>query len=75
MAKGFSISKTAVWGLMGLLILGLGGFGAVNLSGNVRSVGTVGDKSIPIDQYARELSQEIRAIEAQTRQSLPFAQA
>ena len=75
MAKGSSISKTAVWILMGLLILGLGGFGAVNLSGNVRSIGTVGDKIIPIDQYARDLSQEIRAIEAQTGQQLPFAQA
>ncbi|MGC1495256.1 MAG: peptidyl-prolyl cis-trans isomerase [Sulfitobacter sp.] len=73
MAKGSSISKTAVWILMGLLILGLGGFGAVNLSGNVRSIGTVGDKPIPIDQYARQLSQEIRAIEAQSGQSLPFA--
>ncbi len=75
MAKGSSISKTAVWILMGLLILGLGGFGAVNLSGNLRSIGTVGDKTISIDQYARDLSQEIRAIEAQTRQSLPFARA
>jgi peptidyl-prolyl cis-trans isomerase D len=75
MALGSSISKTAVWVLMGLLIIGLGGFGAVNLSGNVRSVGTVGDKSIPIDQYARELSQEIRAIEAQTGQTLPFVRA
>ncbi|MGJ8615797.1 MAG: peptidyl-prolyl cis-trans isomerase [Sulfitobacter sp.] len=75
MAKGSSISKTAVWILMGLLILGLGGFGAVNLSGNIRSIGTVGDKPIPVDQYARLLSQEIRAIEAQTRQTLPFAQA
>lgn len=75
MAKGFSISKTAVWILMGLLILGLGGFGAVNLSGNVRTIGTVGDKSIPVDQYARDLSEEIRAIERQTGQPLPFARA
>lgn len=75
MAKGFSISKTAVWILMGLLILGLGGFGAVNLSGNVRTIGTVGDKSIPVDQYARNLSEEIRAIERQTGQPLPFARA
>ncbi len=74
MAKGSSISKTAVWVLMGLLILGLGGFGAVNLSGNVRSIGTVGDKQIPIDQYARELSQEIRAIEAQNGQTMAFTQ-
>lgn len=75
MAKGSSLSKTAVWVLMGLLILGLGGFGAVNLSGNIRSIGSVGSKSIPVDQYARQLQNEIRAIEAQTGQQLPFAQA
>ncbi|UOA15017.1 MULTISPECIES: peptidyl-prolyl cis-trans isomerase [Sulfitobacter] len=73
--KGFSFSKTAVWALMGLLILGLGGFGAINLSGNLRSIGSVGDKSISVDQYARQLQQEIRAIEAQTGESLPFARA
>jgi len=76
MAKGSnSLSKTAVWILLGLLILGLGGFGATNLSGTVRSVGAVGDKSISVDTYARQLQQEIRAIEAQTREVLPFAQA
>ncbi|WP_339818056.1 peptidyl-prolyl cis-trans isomerase [Sulfitobacter dubius] len=73
--KGFSFSKTAVWALMALLILGLGGFGAINLSGNLRSIGSVGDKSISVDQYARQLQQEIRAIEAQTGESLPFARA
>ncbi len=75
MAKGSSITKTAVWILMGLLILGLGGFGAINLSGSVRSIGSVGDKTLSVDQYARELSQEIRAIEAQSGQQLPFARA
>ena len=75
MAKGNSISRTAVWVLMGLLILGLGGFGAVNLSGNIRTIGSVGDKPIPVDQYARQLSQEIRNIEQQTGQSMTFARA
>ncbi len=70
-----NMSKTFVWILMGLLILGLGGFGATNLSGTLRTVGTVGDKHIDIDQYARQLSQEIRAVEAQTGEQLPFARA
>ncbi|KIN64782.1 Peptidyl-prolyl cis-trans isomerase D [Sulfitobacter noctilucicola] len=64
-----------MWVLMGLLILGLGGFGAVNLSGNIRTIGSVGTKSIPVDAYARQLQNEIRAIEQQTGQQLPFAQA
>ena len=60
---------------MGLLMLGLGGFGAVNLSGNIRSIGTVGDKAIPVDAYARQIQNEIRALEQQTGQALPFARA
>ena len=74
MAKSGGIGKTAMWVLMGLLILGLGGFGAVNFSGNLRSIGTVGSKSIPVDAYARQLQNEIRAIEQQSGQQLPFAQ-
>ncbi len=74
-AKGNSLTKIAVWILMGLLILGLGGFGALNLSGNVRTVGVVGEKEISVDQYARELQQQIRNIESQTGESMPFQQA
>lgn len=75
MAKGSTFSKTAVWILLGLLIVGLAGFGATNLSGTVRTVGTAGDKSISVDDYARQLQQEIRAIEQQNGQAMPFAQA
>ncbi|WP_108837674.1 peptidylprolyl isomerase [Tateyamaria sp. Alg231-49] len=76
MAKGSnSISKTAVWILLGLLILGLGGFGATNLSGTIRTVGSVGDKYIDIDDYARTLQQEIQAVSRQTGSQLTFAQA
>ncbi|MBQ0767193.1 MAG: peptidyl-prolyl cis-trans isomerase [Sulfitobacter litoralis] len=74
-AKGNSFTKTAVWGLMGLLILGLGGFGAVNLNGSARTVGEVGDKSISVDNYARELQQQIRAIESQSGEQLSFQEA
>lgn len=74
MARG-GISKTLVWILLALLIVGLAGFGAVNLSGSVRSIGSVGDQDIDIDEYARALQQEIRAIEAQTRQPLAFSDA
>ena len=41
MAKGSSISKTAVWILLGLLIIGLGGFGALF--------------EIPLDRYRQPL--------------------
>ncbi len=54
-------------------MLGLGGFGASNMAGTIRTIGTVGDKHIDVGEYARQLGQEIRAFEAQTGQSLPFA--
>lgn len=73
MASG-KVSKTFMWGLMGLLIVGLGGFGATNLSGSVTRVGSVGDEDIDVNQYARALQQDIRAVEAQTGSALPFDQ-
>ena len=70
-----SLSKTFVWILMGLLMLGLAGFGATNLSGTVRTVAQVGDESISVDEYVRELQREIRAVEAQTGQPMQMSQA
>jgi len=73
MVTGKSVSKTFVWIIMGLAMIGLGGFGATNLSGTIRTIGTVGDKHIDVGEYARQLGQEIRAVETRTGQSLPFA--
>ncbi|MCJ7873681.1 peptidylprolyl isomerase [Phaeobacter sp. J2-8] len=75
MAKGKSISKTLVWILMGLLFVGLAGFGATNLSGTIRTVGSVGDHPISVDDYARALQQDINSFQAQTGQPLSFQQA
>ncbi|KMK67245.1 peptidylprolyl isomerase [Puniceibacterium sp. IMCC21224] len=73
--KSGSLSKTVVWIILALVIVGLGGFGAVNLSGSVRSIGSVGNLSISVDSYARALQNEIRAFEGQTGQQMTFAQA
>lgn len=75
MAKRSSIGKTAMWILMGLLFLGLGGFGIGSLSGNIRTLGTVGDKSIDVETYARQIQQELRAIGQQSGRAMPFSQA
>lgn len=61
--------------LMGLLFVGLAGFGATNFSGTIRSIGSVGDKELGVDQYARALQEDLRAFEAQVGQSLSFQQA
>ncbi len=73
--KKNSISKTLVWILMGLLIFGLGGFGITNLGGAVQNVGSVDGKDISVDQYYRALQEELNALQAQTGQRVPFAQA
>lgn len=70
-----SISKTLVWILMGLLILGLGGFGVTNLSGGVSSIGSVGDTRIDINDYARALQSEMDARQAATGQPMTLQQA
>ena len=74
MARG-STSKTLVWVLMALLILGLGGFGVTNLSGNLRSIGSVGERDITVNAYARAIQDEIRAKEADFGQPIPFSVA
>lgn len=70
-----SISKSAMWVLMGLLILGLGGFGVTNLGGNIRSVGAVGESEIDVNDYARALRSEVNALQAETQAPVSFAQA
>jgi peptidyl-prolyl cis-trans isomerase D len=75
MMAGKGISKGAMWVLMGLLIVGLAGFGATNLSGNVRSIGHVGTAEIDVTTYARALQNEIRALEAARGSAMTFAEA
>ena len=76
MAAGMkNLSKTFVWILMGLLMLGLAGFGATSLTGTARSVAQVGDESVSIDDYFKELQREIRAAESQSGETLQMSQA
>lgn len=72
---GKQASKAAVWVLMGLLILGLGGFGISNFGGSIDAIGSVGDEKIAVDTYARALRQELNAQQAATGTPLSFAEA
>ncbi|WP_417271233.1 SurA N-terminal domain-containing protein [Celeribacter sp.] len=67
--------KMVALGIVGLLVLGLGGFGATNFGGTVRSVGAVGDQEVDINLYARALQNELSALEQQTGQQITVAQA
>ncbi len=73
-SKG-SASRIAVWIIMGLLFVGLVGFGAADFGGSLRTVGTVNGEEIEINDYGRELQQELRAISAETGQNFSMAQA
>ncbi|SMX42553.1 peptidyl-prolyl cis-trans isomerase [Actibacterium lipolyticum] len=64
-----------VWIILLLLIVGLGGFGVSNFGGSVQSIGTVGDQEISVNDYARQLQQDLRAAEAQTGERMTIAQA
>ena len=64
-----------VWVLMGLLILGLGGFGVTSFSGGSSGIGSVGDTVVTADDYARALRNQMMAIQQQTGQPLSMADA
>lgn len=64
-----------VWGILVLVMLGLGGFGVTNFGGGVNSIGKVGDREIDVNDYARALRQEMNAISAQFGQPVTFQQA
>lgn len=70
--KGTSI---VVWILMGMLVLGLGGFGITNFGGGVSSIGKVGEREIDVNDYARALQSQINALSAQFGTALSLQQA
>jgi peptidyl-prolyl cis-trans isomerase D len=67
--------KMVVWGILGLLIVGLGGFGTANFGGSVSNVGSVGDRDIDVNTYANALSGEISRFEQQIGQQMSIEQA
>jgi len=74
MAKG-KTKNFFVWIIMGLLFVGLMGFGATGLTGNVRSVGTVGDKPLSTQRYFEELQTQINLRSAQIGRRMSFPEA
>lgn len=74
--KPKSAQNIVVWVLLGLLILGLAGFGVDGFLGTrVTSIGTVGGREIPARAYSRALQNAIRQAEQQTGQAMPVATA
>lgn len=69
------LQEVAVWTLMGMLILGLGGFGVTSFSGGVSKVGSVGDIDITTDDYARALQTQVNAVSQQFGQQISMQEA
>lgn len=69
-----SVSKIFVWILLGFLFVGLIGFGTGNLSGNVKTIGKIGDTDITVNEYVRALQSELRNTSQQFGQQLTLQQ-
>jgi len=67
--------QIGLWIIMGLLFVGLVGFGSTGLTGNVRSLGQAGDKEIAIQSYANALRRQINTFSQQLGEPLSFQQA
>ena len=67
--------STIVWVLMGMLVLGLGGFGVTSFTSGISSIGSVGKTDVTADEYARALSAQMNAYQQQTGQPMTAAQA
>ncbi len=63
--KRSKTANTAVWIIVGLLMFGMVGFGAVGLSGTARSIGKVGDKPVSVTQYYTALQNEVNGAQQQ----------
>jgi peptidyl-prolyl cis-trans isomerase D len=75
MARGNTVSKALVWVLLGLLFVGLAGFGIGGFGGTVRRIGTVGGQDIGTVDYQRALRAELSALSQRARRAVSFAEA
>lgn len=67
--------STIVWILMGLMVLGLGGFGVTSFTGGSTAVGRVGETKLTADDYARGLRNQLQAMAQQAGQHVSMSQA
>lgn len=73
--KSPKAASTLVWGLLLLVMVGLGGFGVTNFGGGVSNIGTVGERAMSTSDYARALRAQINAVGQQLGMQLNMEQA
>ncbi|MGZ9810746.1 peptidyl-prolyl cis-trans isomerase [Pseudoroseicyclus sp. H15] len=64
-----------LYGILGLLIVGLMGFGGASFSSRVSRVGMAGDKPITVADYTSALNEQLQSFSAQLGTNISFAQA
>jgi peptidyl-prolyl cis-trans isomerase D len=68
-------NRTIMYILMGLLIVGLTGFGISSFTGgSLRNIGSVGEEKISIDAYGRQMNQTMQNISRQIGRNLTPAE-
>jgi peptidyl-prolyl cis-trans isomerase D len=67
--------RLGLWIIVILLIIGLGGWYTGGAGARLDSVATVGGLEVSVQDYSNALGNQIRAIEEQTGQPLPFSEA
>ncbi|WP_232845030.1 SurA N-terminal domain-containing protein [Paracoccus onubensis] len=67
--------STIVWILMGLLILGLGGFGVTSFTSGSSDIGSVGKTKVDGEDYARAMRSELNSYSQQAGERLTMEQA
>lgn len=70
-----SNKRYGAWVVVGVVLVGLAGFGTGGLSGNIRNIGTVGNKDVTVAGYQQALNQQIQALSAQFGSAISFQQA
>ncbi|TMV78207.1 peptidylprolyl isomerase, partial [Thioclava sp. BHET1] len=73
--KKGNAGQVLVWLMLGMVVFGLGGYGVTNFSGNINSIGSVGDQEISTADYSRALQQELAAYRQQMGNKLTAKQA
>lgn len=64
-----------VWLLLGVMVLGLGGFGVGSFTGGTQAVGSVGDTEITLNDYARAMRQQINDMQRELGRPVSMADA
>ena len=67
-------ANSVVWGLLALVMVGLGGYGVTSFSSSQREIGHVGTRKITVNEYVSLLRREMAVFSEQTGQPVSMSQ-